>query len=97
MRMNARQCAAPASRNVVGPVDHRVHIPEILKLVKIAHARLHDVHDDIRQIDEDPLSEFVPFDTERVDAGIPGPLEHDCPPSIAHADPRCRWQLPCSR
>src|SRR5260221_1083677 len=45
---------------------HRLAAPHFLEVVEVAHRRMHDVHDDIAEIDQHPLA--VGFALHAVDA-----------------------------
>ena len=43
---------------------HRLALPELFELIEVPDLRLHDMDDDITQIDEDPFTDIFTFDAE---------------------------------
>src|SRR5271155_2835290 len=38
------------------------HVPQLLEPVKLAHARQHDMHDHVMQVDQHPIAVLLSFD-----------------------------------
>src|SRR5258708_1266356 len=54
----------------------RRHIPQLLESVELAHARQHDVHDHLAQIDEHPVAVLLSLDAVRAESRLLGPFDH---------------------
>src|SRR5918992_5647251 len=55
---------------------HRLAAPDFLQIVEVAHRRVHDVHDDVAQVDEHPLAARLAFDAINARAELAHPLLH---------------------
>src|SRR5688572_790736 len=53
---------------------HRPAAPDLLEVVEVAHRRMHDVHDDVAQVDEHPLAARLAFDAVDARAELAHPL-----------------------
>src|SRR5271155_1867607 len=38
------------------------HVPQLLESIKLAHARQHDMHDHVMQVDQHPIAVLLSFD-----------------------------------
>src|SRR5258708_12606995 len=54
----------------------RRYIPQLLESIELAHARQHDVHDHLAQIDEHPVAVLLSLDAVRAESRLLGPFDH---------------------
>jgi hypothetical protein len=50
-----------AGVRALGVFGARRHVPELLEVIELAHARQHHVHDEIGEVDEHPLARALAF------------------------------------
>src|SRR3984885_5940490 len=73
--INRHFMRAPPSLGAGGALRHR-HVPQFLETVELAHARQHDVHDHLAQIDEHPVAVLLTFDAVRTEPRLLGLFDH---------------------
>src|SRR5205823_10477948 len=56
-----------AHRLRLGLQAHRLCAPDLLEVVELARRRMHDVHDDVAEVHQDPLA--ARFTLDAIDAG----------------------------
>src|SRR5689334_4095400 len=49
---------------------HFLFTPDFFQVVELAHRGVHDVHDDVAEVDQHPLAAFLSFDTVHPAAGF---------------------------
>src|SRR5258708_19591463 len=54
----------------------RRYIPQLLESIELAHARQHDMHDHLAQIDEHPVAVLLSLDAVRAESRLLGPFDH---------------------
>src|SRR5688572_9530171 len=55
---------------------HRLATPQLLQIVEVAHRGMHDVNDDVAQVDQHPFAAALALDAIDPPAERPDPLLH---------------------
>src|SRR5918997_5548800 len=59
-----------------GVEAHRLAAPDLLEVVELSHGGMHDVHDDIAEVDEHPLAGLLAFHAVDARARLADTLLH---------------------